>query len=60
MTDKELIDKTNETISELVYDKTKLQKAYNYYNGKEIRNSFVIQKKILVQEVPLLLNLHLY
>ena len=33
MTDKELIDKTNETISELVYDKTKLQKAYNYYNG---------------------------
>jgi hypothetical protein len=24
MTDKELIDKTNETISELVYDKTKL------------------------------------
>ena len=30
MTDKELIDKTNETISELVYDKTKRQKAYNY------------------------------
>ena len=40
MTDKELIDKTNETISELVYDKTKLQKAYNYYNGKRDREQF--------------------
>lgn len=40
MTDKELIDKTNETISELVYDKTKLQKAYNYYNGKRDKEQF--------------------
>ena len=30
----ELIDKTNEAISELVYDKYELQKAYNYYAGK--------------------------
>lgn len=40
MTDKELIDKTNETISELVYDKTRLQKAYNYYNGKRDKEQF--------------------
>ena len=30
MTENELIDKTNEIISELVVNKTKLQKAYNY------------------------------
>lgn len=29
-----LIDKTNQIIGDLVYDKTHLQKAYNYYNGK--------------------------
>lgn len=29
-----MIDKTNEAISELVYDKYELQKAYNYYAGK--------------------------
>ena len=29
-----MIDKTNEAISELVYDKFELQKAYNYYAGK--------------------------
>ena len=34
MKEKELIDKTNEAIAELVYDKYELQKAYNYYNGK--------------------------
>lgn len=34
MTKEELIDKTNEAIAELVYDKFELQKAYNYYNGK--------------------------
>lgn len=33
MTNQELIDKTNKIISELVYSKTELQKAYNYYNG---------------------------
>lgn len=30
----ELIEFTNKTISELVYPKWELQKAYNYYNGK--------------------------
>ena len=29
-----MIDKTNEAIAELVYDKYELQKAYNYYAGK--------------------------
>lgn len=29
-----MIDKTNEAITELVYDKFELQKAYNYYSGK--------------------------
>lgn len=29
-----MIDKTNEAITELVYDKYELQKAYNYYAGK--------------------------
>lgn len=33
MTKDELIDKTDKTISELVYPKYSLQKAYNYYNG---------------------------
>jgi hypothetical protein len=33
MTNDELIEKTDKTISELVYPKYKLQKAYNYYNG---------------------------
>lgn len=34
MTEKQQIDKVNEAISELVYSKHELQKAYNYYNGK--------------------------
>ena len=34
MTKQEMIDKTNEAITELVYDKSELQKAYNYYAGK--------------------------
>ena len=33
MTDEQLIEKTNNAISELVYDKAEIQKAYNYYNG---------------------------
>ena len=33
MTKDELIDKTNKAISELIYPKYDLQKAYNYYNG---------------------------
>lgn len=33
MTNEELIEKTDKAISELVYPKYELQKAYNYYNG---------------------------
>ena len=33
VTNEELIDKTDKAISELVYPKHELQKAYNYYNG---------------------------
>lgn len=40
MTDEELISFTNKTISELVYPKTTLQKAYNYYNGKRDDDQF--------------------
>ena len=40
MKKQELIDKTNETIAELVYDKYELQKAYNYYNGKRDPEQF--------------------
>ena len=32
MKKEELVAKTNLAISELVYDKTELRKAYNYYN----------------------------
>ena len=31
--DSELIEKTNRIITELVYPKWELLKAYNYYNG---------------------------
>jgi len=34
MTRERLISKTNLAISELVYDKENLRKAYNYYNCK--------------------------
>ena len=40
MSEKELVDKTNEVIAELVYDKYELQKAYNYYNGKRDPEQF--------------------
>ena len=33
MTNEELIDRTDKAITELVYPKWDLQKAYNYYNG---------------------------
>lgn len=40
MSNKDLIDKTDEIISELVHDKVKLQKAYNYYIGKRDKRQF--------------------
>lgn len=40
MTQQDLIDKTNECIAELVYNKFELQKAYNYYAGKRDKKQF--------------------
>ena len=61
MTEKELIDKTNEAITELVYDKHELQKAYNYYNGKRdpeqfryLEENFGIGSPTSVEFTPLL------
>ena len=36
----ELVEKTDQAISELVYDKTTLKKAYNYYNCKRDKEQF--------------------
>lgn len=38
--DQELINKINKAITELVYDKSKLVKAYNYYHGKRDPEQF--------------------
>lgn len=61
MKEKELIDKTNEAIAELVYDKYELQKAYNYYNGKRdpeqfryLEENFGIGSPTSVEFTPLL------
>lgn len=40
MSEKELMQRTDDAISELVYDKFELQKAYNYYNGKRDPEQF--------------------
>lgn len=61
MKEKELIDKTNAAISELVYNKYELQKAYNYYNGKRdpeqyryLEENFGIGSPTSVEFTPLL------
>ena len=61
MSDKELIDKTDEAIAELVYDKYELQKAYNYYNGKRdpeqfryLEENFGLGSPTAVEFTPLL------
>ena len=40
MKHEELVEKTDKAIAELVYDKTKLRKAYNYYNCKRDKEQF--------------------
>lgn len=40
MKKEELVDKTDKAINELVYDKEKLRKAYNYYNCKRDKEQF--------------------
>ena len=59
--DDELIEKTNEAISELVYPKVELQKAYNYYNGirdaeqfKYLEENFGIGNPTSVEFTPLI------
>ena len=61
MSNKELIDKTDEAISDLVIEKTELQKAYNYYNGKRdaeqfkyLEENFGIGSPTSVEFTPLL------
>ena len=61
MNNQELIDKTDSAISELVYDKYELQKAYNYYNGKRdaeqfryLEENFGIGSPTSVEFTPLL------
>lgn len=40
LTKQEQIDKANEAIADLVYDKKELQKAYNYYAGKRDKEQY--------------------
>lgn len=61
MSNEDLLRKTDDTISELVYNKTKLQKAYNYYYGKRdkeqykyLEENFGIGSPTSVQFTPLL------
>ena len=61
MTDQEYIDYTDKTISELVYDKWELKKAYNYYNGKRdpeqfryLEENFGIGNPTSVKFIPLI------
>lgn len=59
--DDELIEKTNDAITELVYPKVELQKAYNYYNGvrdpeqfKYLEENFGIGNPTSVEFTPLI------
>ena len=61
MTDEQLIEKTNSIISELVVDKTELQKAYNYYNGvmdaeqyRYLEENYGIGQATSVEFIPLI------
>ena len=61
MSNEELIDKTDQAITELVYDKYELQKAYNYYNGKRdpeqfryLEENFGLGSPTAVEFTPLL------
>lgn len=61
MTEEQLIEKTNRIVSELVYPKWNLQKAYNYYNGKRdaeqyrsLEENFGIGNPTSVEFIPLI------
>lgn len=52
----ELIDKTDKAISELVYPKYDLQKAYNYYNGIRDEDQFRYLEEIYGTNTPTTLH----
>lgn len=61
MTKEELVQKTDETIAELVTEKTKLRKAYNYYNCKRdpeqfkyLEENYGIGQPTAVEFIPLI------
>ena len=61
MTKEEIVEKTDNAISQLVYDKTKLYKAYNYYNCirdpeqfKFLEENYGIGQPTSVEFIPLI------
>ena len=56
MTKDELIEKTDKAISELVYSKYDLQKAYNYYNGIRDADQFRYLEEIYGTNTPTTLH----
>lgn len=56
MTNDELIEKTDKAISELVYPKYRLQKAYNYYNGIRDKEQFKYLEEMFGTSTPTAIN----
>ena len=56
MTKDELIEKTDKAISELVYSKYDLQKAYNYYNGIRDADQFRYLEEVYGTNTPTTLH----
>lgn len=56
MSKEELIEKTDQTITELVYAKYDLQKAYNYYNGIRDADQFRYLEEVYGKNTPTTLH----
>lgn len=56
MTNEELIDKTDRAVSELVFPKYTLQKAYNYYNGIRDADQFKYLEEVFGTSTPTSIN----
>lgn len=56
MTKEELIEKTDKAITELVYPKYDLQKAYNYYNGIRDADQFRYLEEVYGANAPTTLH----
>lgn len=56
MTNDQMIEKTDKAISELVYPKYKLQKAYNYYNGIRDKDQFKYLEEAFGTSTPTSIN----